>query len=225
MPTPSREKLLSPLQSESLIGLPLSVENSGETRKYTLVSQKGVGKTAVAWKAKDNFDNFVIIKFVLQADYESHSLESEMVKARSVNSPLLAKIVGYGKPGSTDSEIDWDKIYAIAVEWIDGIPFNEYLAKQNAISIQGFRQIVRDFCELLQCLAKQNLIHNDLKSDNILVRQHVDPLTGVQSDRIVAIDTGQLKTQDRRDELVNSWRHELSTLNSLDAHILSLIHI
>ena len=65
---------------------------------------------------------------------------------------------------------------------------------------------------MLQALKTKGLSHNDLHEKNILVRPESDALRGEETVRLVVIDSGQLKTEERRLELLDRWREQLATL-------------
>ena len=61
----------------------------------------------------------------------------------------------------------------------------------------------------------KSLCHNDLHGKNVLIRSNQDVLSNTTNYRITIIDTGQLKTEQRRLQLIESWQQQLSTLESV----------
>lgn len=203
--------ILESLKQPSLVGKQLTVTWNQDQRSYRLVRVVGTGQTAVAWLAEDSLDRKVAIKFTLRSDFATHSLDAEARRVNALQSSLFAKIDFFGEP-VLDS-VDCTRFYAIAVEWIDGQTLGDFLAGAEVdISADTFRQLVRDFCEVLQVLRKHSLTHNDLHDRNVLIRPQADPLTGHSSARLVIIDTGQLKTVDRQTQLLEMWEQSRETL-------------
>lgn len=174
----------------------------------------GRGRTAVAWKATSRGECYAI-KFALRSDYSTHSIDAEVRQIQSVDSSLLARIEFYGTPQSELADIAWADLYAIVVEWIDGVSFKKYVESAREIDDQSFVKIARDFFVLAKAFSDQGLQHNDLHNENVLVRTKRDPLTESETVQIVAIDSGQLKTDVRRIELIETQSSQLSTLESL----------
>lgn len=202
--------------SNDLSGNTIEISFYADRRCYQLDSLLGQGQTAVAWKASDSFGRHFAVKFVSKSDYKTHSLEGECNRARSLESELFAKIEFYGEFKIQDSKIDCTNFYAIVVDWIDGETLSKYLASPSTqIDSQLFLRLVRDFCEILESLKAKELTHNDLHDKNILVSSKKDPLSNETISRLMVIDTGQLKTIDRKANLIEKWSEEINTLGQL----------
>ncbi len=213
---PDRTQLDS-LAKDSLKESVVTITWKDDRRSYTLKEVAGRGATAVAWKATDGMDKNVCIKFVPRAEYATHSLDAEACRANSLESRLFAKIDFFGEPAFSLAEVQDAVFYGIVVNWIPGKSLQEYLEDQcTKVSPSLFRQLARDLCEVLQALKSKGLSHNDLHDKNILVQPEEDMLSKEETVRLVAIDTGQLKTKERRAKLVEQWSDELATLESLN---------
>jgi tRNA A-37 threonylcarbamoyl transferase component Bud32 len=156
------------------------------------------------------------IKFVLRAEYQDHSLDAEACRVNSLESRLVAKIDFFGEPTFAGVDGLGNDFYGIVVEWVPGITLQKYVEDDCAeVSPTLFRRLVRDLCEVLQALKAKGLSHNDLHERNILVRRESDVLGGEEMVRLVVIDSGQLKSEERRLELLERWREQLATLQSV----------
>ena len=87
----------------------------------------------------------------------------------------------------------------------------------TSLSPEAFLRLTRDLCEVLQALKDKELCHSDLHDKNVLVRRQQDVLSNTESLQIAVIDTGQLKTEQRRLELLELWQQKLSTLEEVGA--------
>jgi serine/threonine protein kinase len=208
---------LEVFRAEGLAGSEVTLSRAGEALRYRLLQRLGPGKTAAAWKALDSNQRVFAIKFSLREDYHTHSLDAEIDRANKLNSPLVAKITFVGVPTIADSGSEVSDFYAIVVEWIEGPTLEEFLKdRKNCIDPEAFIQFSRDLCEVLSVLRSNGLMHNDLHARNIIVSPSNDHLTGEITYRLVAIDTGQLKTEEKRRELIDKWENQISVLDALD---------
>jgi serine/threonine protein kinase len=209
---PNRDSL-DVIANRQLSGRTVDVQWKSESRQYQLVELVGSGQTGVAWRVLDGFARPFALKFVLRSDYGTHSLDAEAQRANSLQSRLFAKIDYFGEPHFADNVPACEPFYAIAVDWIDGQSLSDALADSRmSISPEAFLRLSRDFCEVLQALKDKALCHSDLHDKNVVIRPQQDVLLDSVSYQIAVIDTGQLKTEQRRLELLESWQQQLSTL-------------
>lgn len=214
---PERE-LLDSLTPSELSGRPLSVTWKDDKRSFILREQIGRGQTAIAWRAEDSIGDSFAVKFVPKAEYKTHSLDAEACRANSLPGDFFARISFFGESEISSPSIDLSAFYTVVVEWIQGDSLDDYLEDPDVVvDAAVFCQFARDLCTVLQILRTPSpaLTHNDLHGKNILIRPSVDALTGAATNRIAIIDTGQLKTTERRDELIETWRQELNTIRSV----------
>jgi serine/threonine protein kinase len=169
--------ILARFAAPTLLGSHVDVSWESDKRRYELLELAGEGQTGVAWRARDNVGLQFALKFVLQSEYESHSLDAETRRANAIQSSLIAKINFFGQPEFHPKLPDADSLYAIAVEWIDGVSLRSFLADSSTtVSPQVYIQFARDLCEVLQSLKDLELCHGDLHDENILVRREADAL-------------------------------------------------
>jgi tRNA A-37 threonylcarbamoyl transferase component Bud32/energy-coupling factor transporter ATP-binding protein EcfA2 len=212
---PDRSQLDS-LASDTLKETAVEIAWNRNRRTYVLRERVGRGATAVAWRATDDIGRVFAIKFVLRAEYASHSLDAEARRANSLESRLFAKVDFFGEPSFAAGGQFGTEFYAIVVDWISGLTLREYVEKEcQEAGPTLFRRLARDLCEVLQALKSKELSHNDLHDQNILVRPERDALTNEEIVRIVIIDSGQLKTDQRRIALLEQWQEQMATLESV----------
>lgn len=212
---PDRSQLDS-LGSDALRETGVDIEWNRDRRTYVLKECVGQGATAIAWRATDGIGRDFAIKFAIRAEYANHSLDAEARRANSLQSRLFAKIDFFGEPTFADAGDLGNSFYGIVVEWIPGTTLREYVEDGcREVSPTLFRRLARDLCEVLQALKSKGLSHNDLHDKNILVRPEKDALADEEMVRLVVIDSGQLKTEERRVALLERWEEQLATLESV----------
>jgi Cdc6-like AAA superfamily ATPase/tRNA A-37 threonylcarbamoyl transferase component Bud32 len=217
---PNREHL-DVVAEPGLAGRTVDVRwQQADSRRYQLVEIIGRGQTGVAWRVLDALGRDFALKFVLRADYGTHSLDAEARRANSLQSRLFARIDFFGEPSFESDPLALGEFYAISVEWVDGPSLHDFLANPNlVITPEVFLRLTRDLCEILQALKDRELCHSDLHERNILVRKKPDALAQSDTVEITVIDSGQLKTQERRFELLELWRQQLDTIQDLGVEL------
>jgi len=213
---PNREYLDS-LDDDSLRGSGVTIAWGANQQRFTLIEVIGRGRTAVAWKAHDLFDRPYALKFVPRSEYETHSLDAEARRVLALPGDRFARIAYFGTAVADAVPNPFEGFYGILVDWIEGRTLRSFLGDPlTEVTPSLFRRLFRDLCEALQALRSEGLMHNDLHEDNITVRPRRDTLSGEETLGIVIIDSGQLKTDERRAELLELWRGQVSTLTAAE---------
>lgn len=221
---PNRE-LLNQLIPDKLAGQVAIVSLNDDRRSYLLVSQIGTGRTAVAWKVQDSIGRTFALKFVLKNEYSTHSLDAEARWASSLGNVHFARIDYYGNLALKSDGTDLSAFYGVVVDWIDGQTLRMFLNDPSVvIDAPTFCALCRDFCQVLNELRScdPQLTHNDLHDENILIQPQLQALSTAYEYHLKVIDTGQLKSIDRRDSLVDGWRNQASILENARNNSLSV---
>lgn len=214
---------LDPLKDLArLRGSELVIKSSSAESKYRLLELLGPGKTSAAWKAVATgiLDRPYAIKFVLRSDYQRHTLYTEALRVNQLHTHLIAQVIDYGEPtfASSTSGIQAELYYAIVVEWVKGITLKAYFDDpRTVITPQQYLQMARDLCGVLAQLQSSTLVHNDLHDENIMIVREADPLTDEIHLRVKIIDTGALKSEERRHDLIECWTTTLNALKTTHA--------
>jgi serine/threonine protein kinase len=203
---------LDVLNSLDLRGSAFEVISGGDRRSYELVDLLAPGKVGVCWRARDNRSRDVAVKFVLKKEYVSHSLDAEAERIDRLPPDLFASIQFFGEPTRLPNATS---IYAIAVDYVEGSTLREYIKDHPSVTPETFLLMAKDLCSALQALRSESLCHGDLHAGNIMVCRRREQLTGQEWSRIRIIDTGHLKTDERRLTLIDSLTHALATLKGL----------
>jgi serine/threonine protein kinase/tetratricopeptide (TPR) repeat protein len=129
---------------------------------YKIIEKVGEGGMGVVYKAQDiKLDRIVALKFLpkhlLCEDEARTRFEYEAKAASALNHPNITTI----------HEIDEAEGECfICMEYIEGKSLKE-LIKEKELSIQAILRIAIQICEGLNAAHKKQIIHRDIKSDNL----------------------------------------------------------
>jgi eukaryotic-like serine/threonine-protein kinase len=135
--------------------------------KYQVVEEAGVGGMAVVYKAKraDNlFDQQVAIKVLsplLNTDKYEQYFKAERQLLASLNHPNIASIF--------DGGITDDQSPYLVMEYVDGLPINQY-CKLHRLSISDtLNRIMIPVCRAVIHAHNNFILHRDIKPSNVLI--------------------------------------------------------
>lgn len=135
--------------------------------RYEVIEKVGGGGMALVYKAKCRLLNrFVAIK-VLRPEFTE---DEEFVKkfrreAQSAASLSHPNIVGIYDVGTQDTS------YYIVMEFIKGQTLKELIKSKGTLGVEYATNIAIQICYALDHAHKNNIIHRDIKSHNILIRE------------------------------------------------------
>ena len=178
------------------------------------------GLNSLTYRGTNLLGDPFAVKIVPRAHYLDHSIELELQRARRLNN-RFARILYYGI-GATESPAtpvpDLDKCYCIVMEWVEGETLTGFLASQRGrISVSDFRSLGRQFLEALAGLQDEELVHNDLHGNNVMLVSRQAALTGEVKLSLRVIDTGAIKTRARRESLLHELESTIQTLSTQQA--------
>ena len=135
--------------------------------RYEVIEKVGGGGMALVYKAKCRLLNrFVAIK-VLRPEFTE---DEEFVKkfrreAQSAASLSHPNIVGIYDVGTQDTN------YYIVMEYIKGQTLKELIKSKGTLGVEYATNIAIQICYALDHAHKNNIVHRDIKSHNILIRE------------------------------------------------------
>ncbi|MEM9529836.1 MAG: tetratricopeptide repeat protein [Pseudomonadota bacterium] len=155
---------------EPLSGLAagLAGQSVGPWRLEHEVGRGGMGAVYLAHRADGTFARQVAIKFVARhRDEDSRRrFQTERELLGRLKHPLIAGVIDAGE---TDEGIPY-----LVMEWVDGLPLDEY-CERHRVSIPERLRLFVGICQAAH-LAHQNLVvHRDLKPSNVLVTNEGEP--------------------------------------------------
>ncbi len=133
--------------------------------RYKIINKIGSGGTAdvyLAWDGKLN--RYVAIK-ILSKTYASEKnfvarFKKEAQILARLNDPNIVAIYDWGQ---------YDNSYFICMEYVEGQSLEEIIDKQGIISPEVTARYAIQICSALEVAHKNNLIHRDIKPQNIIV--------------------------------------------------------
>ena len=137
---------------------------------YTLLEYKARGYYGLTYKAVDNYQKTYAIKLISRNSYLRHGKDFDEEAKMYANLPATPSIVTYIGADSTsltykDREVQF---FYIACEWINGQTFKEFIASTK-LTPEDLIVAAKDLLLGLQELHENNLWHNDLHDENIMI--------------------------------------------------------
>ncbi|NLK20957.1 MAG: Stk1 family PASTA domain-containing Ser/Thr kinase [Epulopiscium sp.] len=133
--------------------------------RYEIIEKIGAGGMSVVYKAKCNkLQRYVAIKVLREEFVTDEQFVSRFrVEAQAAASLSHPNIVGIYDVGNEDN------IHYIVMEYIHGETLKETIASNAPFSSPKVLSIAMDIASALQHAHKKNIIHRDIKPQNILI--------------------------------------------------------
>lgn len=134
---------------------------------YKILEVLGEGGMGIVYKAFDlKLERFVALKVLSgQALSNSRFIERFRIEARNQAKLIHTNII------PVFSFIEEEGIYAIVMEFVDGITLEQLIAKKGRLTIDEATTIMLDILEGVSYAHKKGFIHRDLKPSNIIINR------------------------------------------------------
>jgi WD40 repeat protein/tRNA A-37 threonylcarbamoyl transferase component Bud32 len=176
--------------------------------RYQIVEKLGQGGQAITYKAKDTktFDQICVVKHLLPARSTDPTL-SEQAKHEfwEIGKRLFAQeaeaLAGLGYhpqiPRLLDQFVENREFYLVQ-EFIEGPPLSGELPPGKRWSENQVIQLLQEILSILDFVHNTNVIHRDIKPDNI-IRRRLD-------NKLVVVDFGAVKLERQLTEVSSASR-------------------
>lgn len=135
------------------------------SERYKIIEKIGVGGMAIVYRAKDEkLDRFVTFK-VLKEEFIS---DEDFIKRFNVEARAAAKLNHHNIVSVYDVGNDGN-VYYIVMEYIDGFTLKEFIKKKAPFENEETLGVGIQIASALEHAHKNNIIHRDIKPQNILV--------------------------------------------------------
>ncbi|MDY3119283.1 MAG: Stk1 family PASTA domain-containing Ser/Thr kinase [Peptoniphilus sp.] len=137
--------------------------------RYECLKRIGSGGMGDVYKAHDRrLDRIVAIK-VLKSEYNEddnfiRKFRRESLAAASISHPNIVSIYDVGMETVADEDV-----YYIVMEYIDGKTLKELIKEEGMLSQNQALNYLIQIAEALKIAHSKNIIHRDIKSQNIMV--------------------------------------------------------
>ena len=160
-------------------------EGEVQGERYRIRSLLGRGGMGEVWRAYDlKLRQDVAIKSLRRELLEDpralETLRQEVRAAREVISPNVCRVFDL-------QELDGQEL--VSMEYIDGVTLHEVLVERSPLELDEAREIASQFLAGLEAIHDADLVHQDIKPENIMVTR-----TG----RVVVMDFGLSKRAQAR---------------------------
>lgn len=150
--------------------------------RYELQAKIGDGGMAVVYRALDTQLNRVVAIKILRDTYASDPaflarFKREAQSAASLTHPNIVNVYDVGQDG---------ELYYIVMEYIEGANLKDVINREAPIPTAQSLEITAQICDAIGYAHSRNLIHRDIKPQNVLVDR---------SGRIKVTDFGIAKSQ------------------------------
>ena len=135
--------------------------------RYTVQDKIGTGGMATVYRGVDEvLGRTVAIKTMLPQYAADESFaarfKQEAQAAAALQSPYIVSVYDWGKDGDT---------YYIVMEYLRGIDLKSGIRRHGALDPQKVAQIGSQIAQALSIAHKHDIIHRDIKPQNIMVQQ------------------------------------------------------
>lgn len=139
----------------------------GSYRLKSLIGRGGMGVVYLATRI-DDFEKVVAIKLIPfgNRNEAAESFRRERQILAQLSHPFIAQILD---GGTTDGGSPF-----IVMEFVDGIPLDEYCRRHN-LDVRAKLRLFEDICRAVTYAHRNFVVHRDLKPNNILVTADAKP--------------------------------------------------
>src|SRR5690554_4486165 len=148
--------------------LPDEVVDQSFKSKYKIIRQLASGGQSDIYLAERSdgvYQQTVVIKFISKRFNQSTSKKQflqEMQLLADLKHPVVVSILD---SNMTDNGQPW-----LVLDYIEGAHIDDYVSDQN-LSTQDIVCLIMNICEILQFIHKRQVLHKDIKPNNILIKQ------------------------------------------------------
>ena len=144
--------------------------------RYNILKKLGEGGKGIVYKARDTILNRIVAIKIIKSAFTSEVDHSRFIReaqaVAKLNHPNINSIYDIGKE---------DENQFLVIEFVDGMSLHELEGTfpEGKCDIQTVFRTSIDVCSALQYAHSQDVLHRDVKSENIMINQPVPIGTGL----------------------------------------------
>jgi len=133
--------------------------------RYEILEQLGGGGMAIVYKGRDTFLNRLVTIKVLRPEFTCDEdfvkrFRREAQAVASLSHPNIVSIYDVGREND---------VHYLVMEYVEGDNLKNLIRAQGALPQERIIQIARQVAEALQHAHENNIVHRDVKPQNILI--------------------------------------------------------
>lgn len=133
--------------------------------RYEILCEVGSGGMAKVYKAKDRYLQRIVALKLLKEEFREDSdflkrFDTEAQAAASLTHPNIVQIYDIGSDNNR---------YYIVMEYVEGITLKEYIEEKGSLSWKETVEVGLQICAGLAKAHSRNIIHRDVKPNNIII--------------------------------------------------------
>jgi serine/threonine protein kinase len=133
--------------------------------RYEILEQLGGGGMAIVYKGRDNFLNRLVTIKILRPEFTCdedfvNRFRREAQAVASLSHPNIVSIYDVGREND---------VHYLVMEYVEGDNLKNLIRAQGVLPQERVVQIARQVAEALQHAHENNIVHRDIKPQNILI--------------------------------------------------------
>lgn len=139
--------------------------------RYELLKQLGGGGMAIVYMGRDTLLNRLVTVKMLRSEFTSDEdfvkrFRREAQAVASLSHPNIVSIYDVGQE---------DKVHYLVMEYVEGDNLKNLIREQGLVPVDRAVEIARQISDALQHAHENNIVHRDIKPQNILITKEGRP--------------------------------------------------
>ena len=152
--------------------------------RYRLLEEVGAGGMALIYLAIDELTDQQCALKILREEYSNdreyiRQFKNEGAALQALDHPNIVKVYHVGKDHGR---------YFIAMEYVKGRTIKQIIQEDGAFPVEEAVYIATDICHALQHAHDHNIVHRDIKPQNLLIREE-DGVVKIMDFGIAAVES------------------------------------
>jgi len=135
--------------------------------RFRIVDEIGKGGMGCIFKVRDlSLDRVVALKMLIHNRGSFEELKTELINARDLTHPYIIKVFDIG---------EWKNVCYFTMELADGTTLKNYIENSDLSELDEKIRIIIKICEGLYSAHRMDIVHRDIKPQNIILDSNLDP--------------------------------------------------